>query len=366
MKKLYAQLLMIGLAAVASAQSKATRQTKIDSTLGPSFIQNKGQWNAKARYMAQTDQGAVWLTSNGATFDFQDAPNHKRYAVALTFGHGAAKKLVPSGARSGQLIFGKRRAGRYSEVKLVEVQPGVDARFYLENGRPRYDIVIHPGTDPSSVQANYQGARHLRTEHGVLAYDTDLGTIREQGLRAYQGHKGGRSPVNVEPTIHADGSVHYKLGAYDRTKDLVIDPIVWASQIGSSPGPFSQGWNWPAGCCSADDGSVFLYGYTQETDFPGASGEVDFTSFFGLQSLRRWTKAARSLGLASFTDWLGVGLTVTLVFRKYWQIPVQLGRLLSVGKPAFTLRGTLATKISKKVTTMAMRTTAEVTLSSAN
>ena len=96
---------------------------------------------------------------------------------------------------------------------------------------------------------------------------------------AYQEVDGIRESVDSAFVLEADRSVRIQVGAYDRNRTLVIDPVVtYATYLGGSS--FEQG----TAIAVDANGNAYVTGYTLSTDFPtvtpydrslGKSGDVD-------------------------------------------------------------------------------------------
>jgi hypothetical protein len=96
---------------------------------------------------------------------------------------------------------------------------------------------------------------------------------------AYQLDGDTRTPVDSSFAIDANGDVRFRVGAYDPTRMLVIDPVVsYATYLGGNG--FEQGM-----AIAVDGaGNAYVAGYTLSSDFPtvsaydrslGKSGDVD-------------------------------------------------------------------------------------------
>ena len=42
----------------------------------------------------------------------------------------------------------------YQGVTYKNIYPGIDLRYYTDNGKLKYDLIIHPGADPKILQCN--------------------------------------------------------------------------------------------------------------------------------------------------------------------------------------------------------------------
>jgi hypothetical protein len=118
-----------------------------------------------------------------------------------------------------------RNVDRYAEAKIGNVKPGVDARYYFDNGQPRYDLIVKAGFDPEAVSLKVEGAEGVRVlQSGALEVTTKLGTFEQRGLAVYQPTATGNRKISAKYRVTNGNKVSFELGAYDPTKPVVIDP----------------------------------------------------------------------------------------------------------------------------------------------
>lgn len=223
------------------------------------FVENRGQWDARAQYLAQMPGLNLWVTGDGVVYDFhQFVPNrnsrpgpHNLPLKGVTYGD--AVKMTFVGAKPA-LAFGKTRlAGtfnyfrrgqnqtythiqRFDEVSSREMYNGITARYYFDQGMPRYDLIVKPGANPNQVQMRLEGARSLQMlPNGNLRIDTPMGPVEEKGLTVYQ--RDGSNRRLVSSRMRLSGNLlSFELGSYDASKELVIDPVLSSTYIGGSGG----------------------------------------------------------------------------------------------------------------------------------
>ena len=277
-------LLLVGLAA-SSAQVNTAPSASL-SQLGY-FTENLGQWNGQAKYLAHSPGLDSWITANGVVYDFYKvAPNGQKtlgpnsklkfkrmgHVVRMSFVGSIPSAIVPATELSGKLNFflgnasGNWRTGvrRYLEATAAHIYPGISARYYFDGGAARYDLIVAPGADPSRIDMHFDGAISLiLLQSGVLQIGTSLGAVEQRGLLVYQG-SGTTRKVITSRMITDGANVHFQLGNYDRSKALIIDPLIFSTYLGGSGG------NGDVGNAVAIDsaGNTVLAGQTSSTDFP--------------------------------------------------------------------------------------------------
>jgi hypothetical protein len=45
----------------------------------------------------------------------------------------------------------------YQAVTYKNLYPNIDARYYIENGKLKYDLIVYPGGDVSKIAMSYAG-----------------------------------------------------------------------------------------------------------------------------------------------------------------------------------------------------------------
>lgn len=158
----------------------------------------------------------------------------------------------------------------YEEVTLKNIYPGVDAIHYTNNGQLEYDLLVAPGVDPSQIKMKISGAEKWKiNKEGNLEIKTSLGVLIEKAPVVFQGNRQIPSSYIIEK-----GFLKFKIGAYDKKKELRIDPIrQWATYIGGAN--FDGGYG---GVDTDHQGNVYVHGNTLSTNgFPITTGAFQTT-----------------------------------------------------------------------------------------
>lgn len=250
----------------------APRAVENFARLPLSFERNDGQFDARVKFLARGPGYGLWLTDDEAV-------------IAVGAGHRDTFRMRMVGGRPNATVVGEQTldskahylrgnnpdawqqdVGQFGRVRYADIYPGIDVVYYGNQTHLEYDFVIAPGVDPAQVRFAFMDAPPLRiNQHGDLLVGTSA-TLRLEKPVAYQDHLGGRQPVAVRYQIGASGEITFELGEYDRTRTLVIDPVVaYSTYLGGGGTDFAQG------IAVDTDGSVLICGYTLSTDFPTAS-----------------------------------------------------------------------------------------------
>jgi hypothetical protein len=171
----------------------------------------------------------------------------------------------------------KRNLETWRKVRYTGVYPGVDLIYYGTQGRLEYDFVVAPQADTSRIRLRFAGATPVVDASGdlVLAVATDNSPneIRFRKPVLYQQVQGVRQPVNGKFTIAANKEVGFEVGAYDRTHELVIDPVLaYSSYLGGSTAISEI-----LGMTVNAFGEIYVTGETGALDYPTTPGSVQPT-----------------------------------------------------------------------------------------
>lgn len=245
-----------------------------------SFVENAGQWNSNAKFLLRSSEIDYWVTSKGFVLDYKAAKASKKlagHAVAVEFAGGNQAKVAGEFRKDVIRDYitndgAVTRANGFNEVRSKGIYKGIDLRSYVDGRAARYDIEVSPNTDPSVIALKFSGAKSLSiTPKGDLAIGTSLGTKEMVGLKAYQVVNGKQKTVASKFVKLSSNSIGFKLGAYDSSKKLVIDPLIYGSYYGGDNGPDT------VQAVSSDiDGGVYLTGKTRASQFPAIAGPYGF------------------------------------------------------------------------------------------
>ncbi len=262
------------------------------------FVENRGQWDSRALFMMQTPGLETWVTGDGMVLDLHRTVDEER-AGRSNVGATMFDDHSLAAAREGQVVrmrFANAEAQvqpmaldtlpgrsnyfigndssrwatdvqRHRRVRIDRMYPGIDAVYYVEDGRPRYDLAIAAGADPSQIRMEFEGADTVRvTADGTLLIGTSVGELQQSGLLAYQRNGSEQRAIACSFSVDADGRVRFEVGHYDRSRPLVIDPLVWSSYIGAS------GDDRGHEIAIDSAGTMYIAGPTNSPAFPTTTG----------------------------------------------------------------------------------------------
>ncbi len=263
------------------------------------FVENKGQWGSDFAYYSSQANVRTWITNSGLTFDVRGAniktgrkiycPSKYRsftedkideevvqhHAIHVDFVGANMPAMQPNGLREGSFNYLQgndeskwvRNVPHYNEVTMKNVYQGIDALVTISNGATQYNFIVAPGADASAISMRVEGSNGVQnSESGELIIHTSCGDLRNGSIYAYQIVDGRQQQIPCSFDVRGN-IVHFNVGTYDRNRQLVIDPIVYATYVGGDDVDAVT-----SSTRSATTGDVVVVGYTTSSNFPRTSG----------------------------------------------------------------------------------------------
>jgi hypothetical protein len=248
------------------------------------FVENKGQWDASIKFKSEMPGGAIVLKNTGYRVLQYNADDYDQLTETLHSLKGRDKHadkingnesdksvihgdvgaelnlrshtyevkflnanpnpvIVPDKVQNNynNYILGNDPSKWASNCKIYQaityknVYPTIDIRFYTSNATLKYDVIVHPGGDPSKVILYFDGVDGLKVKDESLQIKTSVGTIQEMAPYTYALNKDQRNDVACSYEVRGN-FVQFKLNsAYDKSSTLVIDPsVIFISYTGST------------------------------------------------------------------------------------------------------------------------------------
>ncbi|WP_238882855.1 SBBP repeat-containing protein [Clostridium sp. YIM B02551] len=152
----------------------------------------------------------------------------------------------------------------YEKIKYKNIYQGIDIVYYGNQQQLEWDFIVQPNCDASQINIDFSGVEKITIdEQGNLILLIDSETLKLCKPLVYQEVAGKQNKVEADYVISEDQTVSFKLGQYDHSKSLVIDPIlIWSTYYGDS-GP-DVGY----AITTDSNNDVYITGYTQSNTFP--------------------------------------------------------------------------------------------------
>ena len=259
-----------------------------------SFTENLGQWDTRVRYAAQLHDAALFLEDDGITVALRSHLPHPTPETKATAYHaykmhfGGSTGTTPEGESRlegySNYYLGSNPArwrsgvGTYSVVRYRDVWPGIDIEIYSASSALKYNIIVHPGGDPSQVVIEYEGTDGVSIgSTGNMLVRTSVRHVVESKPYVYQEYGAGeqnevKSRWHVERTKEGRYRATVDVGSYNRDRDLVIDPVlIFSTYTGSTAD------NWGTTAAYDSHKNVYTAGLVFEMGYPTTLGALDTT-----------------------------------------------------------------------------------------
>lgn len=195
------------------------------------FEPNRGQSRAEVRYVARSRGLELGLTAQGASLRF--GANEHRLRWKWQGANRAARIEAEDALGAHSNYFFGRDSRRwvtdvphFARVRYRDLYPGVDLAYYGHEGRLEYDLVLAPGAAPETIRLAVEDSAPVRLDGGDLVLGSAGAELRQHAPRAWQRIGGVDRPVRAEYVLTGKNRVGFRVGNYDRSRELVIDPVL--------------------------------------------------------------------------------------------------------------------------------------------
>jgi gliding motility-associated-like protein len=262
------------------------------------FVENKGQWDPRVKFKGQISVGNLFLEKGG----FTTLLYHPDDLARLNMDHhgkggGGKSDILRSHAYRVRFLGGndqvvltpdkplpgynnyfigndptKWASGCkvYQGVTYHDLYPGIDIRYYTNNGQLKYDLIIHPGADVNRIRMRYDGVNRLSKKKEQLIASTSVGEVTQLEPYSYTfDPQRGRADIRCRYIIRDSNTVSFDVQDHDPNATLVIDPtIVFCTFTGSKAS------NWGFTATPGPDGSFYAGGIVFGSAYPYNTGQL--------------------------------------------------------------------------------------------
>jgi len=116
----------------------------------------------------------------------------------------------------------------YGRVEYADIYAGIDLVYYGDHsGHLEHDFIVKPGASPALIKLRLVGMQALRRlDSGAVQVELADATATLMKPVIYQQIDGRRVSVSGGYTIEGRDSIGFKIGHYDPSRTLVIDPVL--------------------------------------------------------------------------------------------------------------------------------------------
>jgi len=271
----------------AGTPERKTQQQWVDTfhRMPMSFEANIGQTDPEVAFVSRGPGYNLFLTHDEAVFcllPLKTNPATLRMHFNRTNSESAVTGENVLHGKSNYFLGNDRSKWHtgienYAGVVTHELYRGVDLGYYGNQKQLEYDLRVAPGADPAQISVDFRSDLSHPDKTMALRVDADGNLVsaanaNEVLLRkpvAYQiapptTAVPERRLVDAHYLIGNNNRVSFKLGAYDRKRTLVIDPIIpfFSTYLGGLSDDYGYG------VAMDPSGNAYVTGATISLNFP--------------------------------------------------------------------------------------------------
>jgi hypothetical protein len=249
-----------------------------------SFELNQGQTDSQVNFLSRGDGYALFLSPGQAVLSLDRSAGSAAQDVVTMKLVGANPAAPAVGLEQQPGISNyfigndpsrwRAKVPNYGQVEYQNIYPGINLIYYGNQRQLEYDFQVAPGADASRIQLAFTGVQGMSVDaQGNLDLHTAGGDVIERAPILYQGTGASRRSIAGQYVLEGTNQVGFRVGSYDPSQTLVIDPVLsYSTYLGGSG--TDSGWN-----IAVDSaGDAFLYGTTTSPNFPVTTGTYQPTN----------------------------------------------------------------------------------------
>jgi gliding motility-associated-like protein len=282
------------------------------------FVENKGQWDQQIRFKGDLTTGAFALKAGGGyrmlLYNPTDLAAHVGHSKDLSGTAGSIRKKIQSTATSSNTSTSESALrGHAYEVSFLnanpspvavpdkplntynnyyigndpqkwtshckifnavtykEIYPNIDVRYYSDQGKLKYDFIVHPGGNPNQIALYFTGADGIKLNDGNLVIKNTAQDITELKPTTYQLTSIGKKNISCNYVVKGN-IVRIQLNdPVNPRETLVIDPLIFSTFTGS----IADNWGYTA--TYDNKGNFYAGGIVFDAGFPVSNGAFQST-----------------------------------------------------------------------------------------
>jgi triacylglycerol esterase/lipase EstA (alpha/beta hydrolase family) len=225
------------------------------------FEENKGQTSQDVKFLSHGKGFNLFLTQSGAVFQLSNMNCSRGNAkienqilkpcktfslIMKMFGANAntfMRGIDQAVTKSGYFIGNNESLwlddiNNFQTIEYQEIYQGINLLFHGSAGKLEYDFRLAPHADAGLIQLHFDGMKKVKIDrrNGDLIFKFGGNELRHQKPSAYQIVDGEKREVKARYVLLGKNRVGFELGKYDRERELIIDPVIYASYLGGTAG----------------------------------------------------------------------------------------------------------------------------------
>ena len=269
----------------ATAPQVAGSSARLVSAVPMAFEENDGQLAPELSYLGRARSYSVAIERDRLEFFMPSPGANSTIDVRFAGSRGGSPVSLSGVAYRSNFFIGSdpsrwhEGVANFSRVGIRSIYPGIDTEFYDKEGALEHDFILAPGADANSIRLDLRSDQQVTlTASGDAVIPATGGELRFRKPVAYQfDAEGKRVAVDASYRLKKN-SLQFALGSYDRSRTLVIDPvIVFATYLA---GNSASNGSTPAQLTADANGNLYIAGTTTSAagDFPAAGHCTNVTS----------------------------------------------------------------------------------------
>jgi hypothetical protein len=242
------------------------------------FAPNLGQAPPGVEFVGAGPAGAARLRRDAVELRLPSGEQRGGAVAALAFRFpgGSAAELVGEEQLPTRLSYflgddparWQTRVPSFARVRYRELWPGVDLLVYGRDGLLEYDFALAPGADPEQIRFAVEGGDGAAIDSaGELVVSAGPVRVVQHRPLVYQEVDGQRVTVAGAFAERGPGLYGFRLGPYDRGRELVVDPVLeYSTYLGGDEDPIR--YEWVTAVAVDSQRNLYATGFTSALDFP--------------------------------------------------------------------------------------------------
>ena len=248
------------------------------SAVNMPFMKNIGQAPKHVAYYVSTAKATIYIDkNNGINYNFKQ--NNKSLVIRENFYKGHPVASIQNQQTTQINVIKGKDASKWhknipnaTEINLGEVWQGIEVKLLSRPGNVEKLFILKPQASVKSIQLSLSGTTGIFVaDNGQLAIQTDVGEVTFTRPIAWQMIDDKKVPIQANYKVDQK-NYGFKLGKYDHSKEVIIDPLLGGTYIGGNLDEITAGIH----VNSANE--IIVAGTTSSVNFPTTVGVFSETN----------------------------------------------------------------------------------------